>query len=291
MRKEFDGKEVTIMTCSDCNTQCKHCYISYKGNFKAEHLFALAEKLRRKYRVLLNGTEILLHPNFFDTLQLVGQNFLLTNGIELYRNPDMIKTIAQCGIKYVGMSYHFGIHTQVSNVDTDLIECNIRNLKKYGIGTDLRVTITSQNYNLVKQMCRKAHCLGATGIKFTNYMQMGKALNLDRANILSDEQIIDFFRQLEDARKIYTKEQLLIRRCGSFGKNCYNCNKHFHCTAVDESVVITPEMKVYPCFFLAKSGFEIGYVDDERIIIDTPIEFEHSKCLAREVNNNDYKVR
>lgn len=30
--KEFSGRNVTIMSCSDCNTRCKHCYVSYKGN-------------------------------------------------------------------------------------------------------------------------------------------------------------------------------------------------------------------------------------------------------------------
>lgn len=84
MKKEFDGNEVTIMACSNCNTHCKYCYISYSGNFTASNLYNLCKKLLRKYRVLLNGTEILLHPDYFDSLQLIGQNFILTNGIALY---------------------------------------------------------------------------------------------------------------------------------------------------------------------------------------------------------------
>lgn len=291
MKKEFDGNEVTIMTCSNCNTHCKHCYISYSGNFTAPNLYNLCARLLRKYRVLLNGTEILLHPDYFESLQLIGQNFILTNGIALYENPDLIKTIANVGIKYVGMSYHFGIHEQISSVNHDMIEQNIARLKEYSIGSDLRVTITSKNYNLIQQMCDKAYTLGATGIKFTNYMQMGSAMNMGRSNILEKKQIEYFFEQLMKAREKYPKYILTIRRCGSFGKNYCNCNSKFKCTAGEESVVITPELKVYPCFFLAKKGMEIGYVENGKIIIDNPIYFNHNKCLAREINNNGYEVR
>ena len=34
MKRQFDGKDVIIMTCPDCNTRCRHCYISYKGNMQ-----------------------------------------------------------------------------------------------------------------------------------------------------------------------------------------------------------------------------------------------------------------
>lgn len=216
---------------------------------------------------------------------------MLTNGIELERNPGIMKQLAEVGIKYIGMSYHFGIHNDISTVKEQIIEGNISRLQEYGIGTDLRVTINSHNYQIIQQMCKKAISLKATGIKFTNYMQMGAALRLDRENILSEEQISEFFRLFEKVRTIYPKEQLLIRRCGSFGKNCINCNAKFYCTAGSESIVITPDLNVYPCFFLAKKGMEIGHVEDGKIIIDYPIKHDGNKCLAKEVNNNGRKLK
>lgn len=290
-KEEFKGSEVTIMTCSNCNTKCKHCYISYDGNFEQRDLYNLCEILKKKYRVLLNGTEILLHPEYFSSLKLIGQNFLLTNGIELEKNPNIIKRLAEVGIKYIGISYHFGIHNDISTVKEEIIKRSITSLQEYGIGTDLRVTINSHNYQLIQEMCEKALLLKATGIKFTNYMQMGAALQLEKENILSDEQILEFFRLLEKVRLIYSKEQLLIRRCGSFGKNHISNNAKFSCTAGKESVVITPDLNVYPCFFLAKKGMEIGHVEEGKIIIDYPIEHDGSKCLAKEVNNNGHKLK
>ena len=69
-KEEFKGREVTIMTCSNCNAKCRHCYISYEGNFEQRDLYNLCENLTQKYRVLLNGTEILLHPEYFESLKL-----------------------------------------------------------------------------------------------------------------------------------------------------------------------------------------------------------------------------
>ena len=34
---EYNGKKVTIMSCSNCNTKCKHCYVSYKGRQNIAH--------------------------------------------------------------------------------------------------------------------------------------------------------------------------------------------------------------------------------------------------------------
>lgn len=49
--KEYSGNRVIIMTCSDCNTRCKHCYISYKGNFDDEKLYQICNDLSKRYWV------------------------------------------------------------------------------------------------------------------------------------------------------------------------------------------------------------------------------------------------
>jgi len=182
-----------------------------------------------------------------------------------------------------------GIHKEISSVKKEVIEENIQNLLHYGLDTHLRVTITSKNYYLLRQICEDAIILGAKGIKFTNFMRMGAATNLEQENILTNEQIKIFFKELSEARKIYPKEKFLIRRCGSFGDNSLGCK--FTCTAAKDSVAITPELKVYPCFFLTKKGMEIGYVDNEgKIIIDKEIKHDGKRCLAREINNNGYEI-
>lgn len=281
--REYNGSEVTIMVCSDCNTDCKHCYISYKGNFDGQDLLDLCKKLNVKYKVILNGTELLLHPEYFNSMQCIGQESLMTNGIEMIKNPSIIQKIIDAGIKYVGISYHFYIHNDISSVNKSIIERILKILEDYDITTEIRVTITTKNFDKVRDICKNAIAMHANGVKFTNYMYMGSAMHLGRENILSDEQICVFFDELEEVRRLYSKEEFLIRRCGSFGKSKY---RDFRCPAGKESVVITPDLKVYPCIFLAKPGWEIGYLENGKIMLDKEIKHDGMKCLAKEINNN-----
>ena len=116
---EYKGKEVMIMTCSNCNIKCSHCYIGYKGNFEKEGLFNLCKELIKKHKIKLSGTELLLHPEFFDIIKFVKQDYILTNGIELKKHPEYIDVLKEIGIKYVELSYHFYIQNQISPIKLD----------------------------------------------------------------------------------------------------------------------------------------------------------------------------
>ena len=49
----------------------------------------------------------------------------------------------------------------------------------------LLVTISTDNYKMIDQMCKKAILLGAYGIEFTNFLNQGNAKNMDSSNLLS----------------------------------------------------------------------------------------------------------
>lgn len=46
---EYTGKQVTIMSCSDCNANCEHCYISYSGNMSGEDLVKMCQAFKNVY--------------------------------------------------------------------------------------------------------------------------------------------------------------------------------------------------------------------------------------------------
>lgn len=288
--KEFNGNKIIIMACSDCNTHCKHCYISYKGNFDSENLYEICKELSNKYTVRLNGTELIIHPDYFKSLKLIKQELLLTNGIEIQRKPEIVKELAAVGIKRVRMSYHFGIHESISSVSQKIVEENIPKLAKEGIITELRVTITRNNLELIPDMCKKTIELGAKRIKFTNYMCMGSAEQLSHDNILTKKDLERFFEILEQERNKYPEVVLKIRRCGTFGKDYSGRKCNFSCPAIEDCVVMTPDYNIYPCVFLAKPGYEIGKFENGKIIIYKDIESDNQKCLAKEINNNGLKI-
>ena len=283
MMVEFNGTDVIIMTCSDCNTNCKHCYIGYSGNFDGDYLYNLCLELKKKYNIYLNGTEILLHEEYFKTIELLKQDYLLTNGLILYKNERLMEKLKNIGIKHIDMSYHFGIHDDISQVKYHIIGDNIRRLLKYNIRTEIRTTISSKNYKMIESMIKQAYDMGAEGIKFTNYMQLGNAKNLDFKYVMDDNELKEFFKYLNNARSKYDINDFRIRRCGSFENDLVKGHDSFECVAGTKSVAITPNLNVYPCFFLTSPGYEIGYVENDKIFVDNNFKNNGAKCLTRNI--------
>lgn len=84
---------------------------------------------------------------------------------------------------------------------------------------------------------------------------------------LTEQQICEFLEQIKKVRNLYDKQFLEIKRCGTFGKGNIESKNNFKCPAGVDLVAITPDMKVYPCNFLTKPGYEIGFVKNKNIII------------------------
>lgn len=285
---EYEGKEVILMACSSCNIKrCEHCYISYEGDRSPLKLKEISSRLIKNYEVYINGAEVLVNKEYFDSYKIVNQNWMLTNGLEIYRNPSILDYLKERGIKVVEMSYHFGIQDKISRINNAMLEKNIEHLKTKGMKFKLLVTINSENYNMIDEMCEKAISLGAYGIEFTNFLNQGNAKNMDSSNLLNYDQISRFFEQLLVVRKKYSKEQLVIDRSGLFGRNQNNSNCNFNCPAGKEMVVITPDNNVYPCLFLAKPGLEIGKYVYGRILLNDYIDNDGRLCLAQEMCNNN----
>ena len=281
MFKEFDGKIVKIMSCSNCNTKCKHCYISYKGSFTPESLYETVKTLKKKYKVRINGTEPLLTPGYLKSFKEAEEEMVLTNGLVFKNNEKYLKDIKDAGIKRVCMSYHFELHELISFVDKKYVERLIPIVRSYGLNCEIMTTISSVNYNKVLEYCEKAVSMGANFIHFTNYMLQGNAKTGDKNLVLTEEQRREFFRQLMLAREKYDKSILTITRCGTFDKNPFQENGgNFRCLAYNEMVVLTPELKVYPCNFQASPGNEIGYYKDGKIYIDDSLKFDSSECSS-----------
>lgn len=283
---EFLGNFVMVMSCSNCNVSCKHCYVSYKGNFSPEELKKITLDLGKKYNVMINGAEPLVNLEYLNAYPGIHQEHILTNGLVLVKQYDKVTDeLKKHGIKKISISYHFDIHNEISKVSKKKLETIFRRLNLDGFNTRIMSTITSSNYQFIEQYCRTAHEMGADGIKFTNFVKQGNARQLDDRLILTEKQKKLFFEQLAKARSIYNKEDLLIERCGTFGRDNTKIDKNFRCGAGTELAVITPDRMVYPCVFLAKEGNEIGRYENGKIEILKEFKNNGDKCIACEKCN------
>ena len=177
--KEFLGKNLIIMTCSKCNINCEHCYVSYKGNRSADELLQLVTILNEKYNVILNGAEILTDIDYLKSFEYINQNYFMSNGLAIYNNPQILDTIKNYEITSISLSYHFGIQDNISVMTQQKIEKVINLILQKDLQVRLLTTITSDNYNKIIEMCDKFVQLGVSGIKFTNFLLQGNATNMD----------------------------------------------------------------------------------------------------------------
>lgn len=275
----FDGNMVILLTCSNCNVKCKHCYVSYKGQFTREKLLEVVNSLIPRYTVAINGTEPLLHREYLEAIKLVGQKRILTNGLVFKDNYDYIDEVKACGIDLIGISYHFDIHDDISMVSKEYLDKLFQEIIRRGVNVQVMTTITSANYKEVPKYCAYCYDNGIRAIRFTNFLKQGNAKNLDDNLVLTDEERYAFFKTIDDMREIYPKDKLIIQRCGSFGNNP-NSRKEFNCTAGTGFVAITPDLNAYPCIFLAQPGNEIGYYQDGNIYIRDDYVHNSHECNA-----------
>lgn len=89
--KEYTGKKVTFLCTSVCNINCSHCYVNYKGKRNPDELLKLVRYLKDKYKIMLNGAEVLTEPEYLKSYKEIGQPWLLSNGLALL-NPNNMKS-------------------------------------------------------------------------------------------------------------------------------------------------------------------------------------------------------
>lgn len=277
---EYTGKNVILMLCSKCNIKCKHCYIKYKGDFDINELDSLFNAIKDKYFIILNGTEPILFKEYYHIYKENKQTRILTNGLELIRNPGLYKTLKDIGIEEIALSYHFGMQDDISFVKSNMLDKLIKDLTTNGFKVKLMTTISSDNYKIIPNMCKIAHELGAKTIKFTNYIFQGNAQKQKHDKVLTREQIDYVLDTIDECRKDYDKDELYIERCGTFGPNRKRKEK-FECLACNNTVVITPDLNVYRCVFDIDKGNEIGKVIDNKIMIyDEFKDADKSTCAV-----------
>lgn len=278
MDREYNGKYITLMLCSQCNNNCNHCYIKYSGRFTDEELNHLIPKFLEKYQIKLNGTEPILFPEYLKYFKMVGEYRILTNGIEILRNPRIMDLLHENDITGVYISYHFGIQNDISKIKTHDLNKLIKILKQNHFIVKLLCSLSSDNYKDIEEYCYKAIDLGADKIKFTNFIYQGNAAkNYEKTKLLNQEQIDEVLEKIDLLRKKISKDELYIDRCGSFGPNKNKNN--FECLAGKNMVVITPDKKVYNCIFDISEDSSVGYVDDDgKIIITNENICDSNKC-------------
>lgn len=278
--KKYEGNRVILMACSSCNVACNHCYIGYTGNRQPEELKELAEYYTKKFKtVRIDGAEPLINLAYLDSYKIVGQDWIMTNGLRIYREPNIIDLLIEAGIKTVFMSYHFKIQNDLNGITNEMLDDVIIKLRLKGIRVVLMTTITNQNAKDTLQICDTAYQLGASGIEFNKMFIQGRAKNLTDIGFGAND-YYEFFSQIKQARDKYDIAEFEIRRSGTFGSDTVNKTNTFKCSAGVKKVCIAPDDKIYGCTCICKPGYEIGKIIDREIYLYSSFENDRDWCLG-----------
>lgn len=244
-----------------------YCYIGYTGNRTPDDLYNIAYLLMNDGKhVRIDGAEVLTNLDYIKTLKLVGQNWIMTNGLRIYSEPNIIDLLMDNNIDTVYISYHYGIQEDINSIPLTIVEDVIKLLNKNNFNIHLNCTLTNRNYKDIKHIVERAYKLGAKGIGFNKIFQQGKAKNI--ANLdLTKEQLKDFFEDLNYLRNHYDKNEFYITRGGSLGHDTFKGKDNFRCNAGNNHVMITPDSKVYGCNAICKPGYEIGEFIENKVYL------------------------
>ena len=278
--KKFEGNRVILMACSKCNVACKHCYIGYAGNRTPEELKILAEYYKNKYKLVrIDGAEPLVDLGYLPSYKIDGQDWIMTNGLRIFQEPETIDLLLENGINNVFMSYHFEIQDSLNGITNEMLNEVIKMLREKGLRVVLMTTITNKNAKDTLQICDNAYQLGASGIEFNKIFIQGRAKNLSNIGLVKED-YDSFFTQLKQARDKYDINDFEVRRSGTFGCDTVNKPNNFRCSAGVKKVCITPDDKVYGCTCICKPGYEVGEIIDGEIYIYSDFENDRTWCLG-----------
>lgn len=278
--KKYDGNRVILMACSKCNVACKHCYIGYTGNRTPEELEKLAKYYSEKYKIVrIDGAEPLVDLGYLSSYKIVGQDWIMTNGLRIFKEPEIIDLLKNSGIKTVFMSYHFEIQDSLNGITNEMLNEVIKMLRAKGLRVVLMTTITNKNAKDTLNICDTAYELGASGIEFNKIFIQGRAKNLTDIKLNLDDYNA-FFTQIKQAREKYDINDLEVRRSGTFGVDTVYEPNRFQCSAGVKKVCITPDNKVYGCTCICKPGYEVGEIIDGEIYLYNDFYNDRTWCLG-----------
>lgn len=281
-----NSKTITIMTCSACNENCNHCYISYKGNKRAEEIKDMMISLQGQgWQVMLNGSEPLLFDGFLELYGMADQDKIFSNGKIILQKPELIQKIVKAGLKRICLSYHYGVQDQWSNVSLEEVEQVAKMCKSSGLDVCLMCSLCQENYLLLDEICKKAKELNVDEVHFTNFICQGNAVKRGlQKHILSEEQILIALKKINELREKYDIDDLKITRCGSFGNNIGS--KNYYCDAGITDYVITPDNSIYPCIFFAGiPEYKLGEYSNGKLNLTKKCNHNCSGCFAKDILN------
>ena len=286
---ETPQTRIIYAVTDNCNTECAHCYRRCCPEKKPKIARELSDckkdvsaLMKKGFLVRINGAEVLTNSDYLNLYPLVGQDYLLTNGIILSKQPELCEQLMEYGIKQVRFSWHIGFQNVLNNIDERIIKQAISNSLKAGLDVLIAVVIGNTNFHALDEISKQVL---KAGVKKLELFQLMPVRDEMRKYTLTASQKEAVFRQVQMLYKRYRKDELYIQFYGNFNtrlteKSINASNQGSFCPAGKSFFIIETTNIIYPCFFLEQPQFEMGCLENGKFKLEKTIDNDGKSCLA-----------
>ncbi len=155
-----------------CNIYCRGCYringlAGHKTLAQIKEEIDLLQEWRNCDNISIAGGEPLIHPNILDIISYIRERgmkpHILTNGVALERNPDLLKDLKRAGA--VGLTFHVDSEQNrphwKNKTEIELNELRLKYARMVaevgGLFVNFGMTVYPTNYDQIPEVVRWAN--------------------------------------------------------------------------------------------------------------------------------------
>ena len=271
-----------------CNWHCSHCYKRLRQGTDIARPIDQCKKdikalLEDGHTVTLGGAENLTNSDYLEIYGLIGQKYILSNGVIPSKDKGLCADLAAVGIECIHISWHIGMIDAIKSVPEKIVRRAIDNAIEAGLAVMILCDVGNLNYNLLMQITAEVKKAGAVSIKFMQLMPTNQQVE---PYLMTAKQKESAIKQIRLSRTCYREEELKIKVHGTFNaiklteRRAIASSQGVFCPAGKDMIAIDTDDKVYPCPFLAQAQFQIGIWEDGQLKINKTIANDGKNCLA-----------
>lgn len=305
VRKKAYPRNITLELTNKCNFRCGHCYkeadIKNDTFLNIESIKEIIDFFRGKsYRIELTGGEPLIHTNFREIIDYIGDDFkinLLTNGYLLNKiDSEILKKMSLVQVSLYGLNnFDYKYNTKVEN-GFDNVCKGLKKLKDNNIFTIVSIIVTNNNYYNLEEYIKVLINLGVDRVRFGKTSDLGRALNYGDENNswkLDDFKLENIMNSMESLKQKYNKQidirswngEEILKLEEILNVNYEEFNYKCTCDAGTQSITISESEITRPCQLLPQNPFNLMHYKEyiELIKNGKGINFENKIRLYEEM--------
>lgn len=300
---------IDFLSCGkNCGQNCRQCF--YKET-QGQGLAAGDEEFITRFVDRFKFDGYFIYPREISTslsllplMKRAGQKSVLTNGVNLGRNPQMLDLFEEYGIRGIKFTLFADASEQNlmngNSVDEyETIKRAVYDASRRRFETSIFNILYRGNLASIPGICDLSQSLGAKRVDFLRLIPVGNASSMPIDVFPQADDMEEAFYAIEEQKERFGRDELFISMGMDFGPDFSSgaakrflegekqnwVKSKYLCPAINSSYmgISTKTGNVYSCFkLISDPEFVIGKVEGDDILIDSGSKERMSEKTLRE---------